>query len=72
MVKVCSPVAERALTLTLTVSKVPVSRKTTATVPASLLVILGNPEKPLPAMVSVTVLPIMADPLTLTASNVVF
>jgi len=53
-----------AATVTLTVNSLPVSCETTALTPAALLVILGWPEKPVPEMVKVTVLPTTAEPWT--------
>src|ERR1017187_6993404 len=53
----------------MTLSVLPVSRVTFAVTPATLLIILGRPEKPEPTMVTVDVLPTVTAPATREALN---
>ena len=62
-VSVCSPLPVFGVVI-LTVNNLPESCETAAFTPASELLILGWPKKPVPEMVIVTVLPATAEPFT--------
>jgi hypothetical protein len=64
MVKPCAPVVTPLLTVTTTVSDLPVSRVTLAVIPATLLITLGRPKKPEPRIVTVVLLPTHTAPAT--------
>jgi hypothetical protein len=64
MVKPCTPVVTPLLTVTTTVSDLPVSRVTLAVIPATLLITLGRPKKPEPRIVTVVLLPTHTAPAT--------